>query len=83
MQEKRKSMKEKIKRELRWIRKRIKLSIGDIKAELEDLEKAVSRGKIDDVLFPAMNIKDAAELILEERAIWCKLKELLKDEEKD
>jgi len=76
-------MKEKIKRELRWIRKRIKLSIGDIKAELEDLEKAVSRGKIDDVLFPAMNIKDAAELILEERAIWCKLKELLKDEEKD
>jgi len=73
-------MKEKIKRELRWIRKRIKLSIGDIKAELEDLEKAVSKGKIDNVMFPAMNIKDAAELILEERAIWCKLKELLKDE---
>ena len=76
-------MKEKIKRELRWIRKRIKLSIGDIKAELEDLEKAVSKGRIDNVMFPAMNIKDAAELILEERAIWCKLKELLKDEEKD
>ena len=73
-------MKEKIKKELRWIRKRIKLSIGDIKAELEDLEKAVSKGKIDNVMFPAMNIKDAAELILEERAIWCKLKELLKDE---
>ena len=83
MQEKRKSMKEKIKRELRWIRKRIKLSIGDIKADLEDLEKAVSKGKIDNVMFPAMNIKDAAELILEERAIWCKLKELLKDEGKD
>jgi len=76
-------MEEKIKRELRWIRKRIKLSIGDIKADLEDLEKAVSKGKIDDVLLPAMNIKDTAELILEERAIWCKLKELLKDEEKD
>ena len=77
------NMEEKIKKELRWIRKRIKLSIGDIKADLEDLEKAVSKGKIDDAMFPAMNIKDTAELILEERAIWCKLKELLKDEGKD
>jgi len=76
-------MKEKIKRELRWIRKRIKLSIGDIKAELEDLEKAVSKGKIDDVLFPAVNIGNIAEHLLELRAVWCKLKELLKDEEKD
>jgi len=76
-------MKEKIKKELRWIRKRIKLSIGDIKAELEDLEKAVSKGKIDDVLFPAMNIGNVAEYLLELRAVWCKLKELLKDEEKD
>ena len=76
-------MKEKIKRELRWIRKRIKLSIGDIKADLEDLEKAVSKGKIDDAMFPAMNINDEAELILELRTLWCKLKELLKYGKKD
>jgi len=76
-------MKEKIKRELRWIRKRIKLSIGDIKAELEDLEKAVSKGEIDDVLFPAANIGSLAEHLLELRAVWCKLEELLEDEGKD
>ena len=75
-------MKKKIEKELRWIRKRIKMSVGDIKAELEDLEKAVSKGKIDDVMFPAMNIKDEAELILELSTFSCMLKELLKDEGK-
>jgi len=75
-------MKKKIEKELRWIRKRIKMSVGDIKADLEDLEKTVSKGKIDDAMFPAMNIKDEAELILELSTFSCMLKELLKDEGK-